>query len=736
MKKTASFSSRIPIALMVLAALLPLPCPVRSAPQKEKLTVEKIFGSDELSGKTLTQVQWTPDGEWFTYLDEDENNLVIMRCRAKDGACEKWITSDKVELLGPSAHEKRFRLPSYTLSPEGNHILFVHKNDLYLYDIKTGQSRQLTHDEKNERDPTFSPDGRKVAYIKNHNLYVLDLDTGQERPLTTEGSAFVLIGQFDWVYEEEFEIRTGFFWSPDSKLIAYYRLDQGRVPAFPLVDFTAPHNKVEWLRYPKPGDPNSDVRIGVVSIENTLGVPPTTWMDLGKVADQLYPRVRWLPNSRSLAILRMNRPQNQITLLIDDVATGESQLVLTEVERNGWIDLPDDFIFLEKTSRMLWPSERDGWRHIYLTDLKGNILTPLTQGDWEVTQIKGVDESSGWVYFEGTRASSLERRPYRVQLNGKKLEELNSEPGTHEISLSPNGKYYLDKYSSVTTPPRWTLFKSNGKAIRVIEANPIEARSKYTFTTPEFITVKGADGSDMNAFIHKPPDFNPEKRYPVIFYTYGGPGSQIVVNRWTGARVYYWHQILANEGYVIVGVDNRGTGGRGKAWKHKVYRQLGMLEPQDLVAAAKYFQSLPWVDPQRIGIWGWSYGGYNTLMSLLLGEGVFRAGVAVAPVTDWRNYDTIYTERYMNFPQVNPQGYDQSSAVKLANKLKAHLLIIHGTADDNVHITNTFQLIQELQKQRIPFELMVYPGKDHAIMGKDTRIHLFNTILDFFHRNL
>ena len=708
------------------------------AQETKKLSVELIFGSDELAGKGTPGLAWAPDGKSFAFYrtGKDKKTIELYRCEARTGACKIWFTSKDVPVLKPPRHEKRFTLPNYLWSPTGKALLIPSDNDLYLYDIASGKVQRLTNDEAEERDPTFSPNGKYIAFLKNNNLQVLEISSRKTVQLTSEGNEDVRIGRFDWVYEEEFSIRTGFFWAPDSSAIAFFRVDQRKEPEFPIVDFIPTHNTAKYMRYPKAGDPNATVTIGVVPVSMDHPTPEITWLKPGPISDGYIPRIKWLPDSKHVAIMKLNRAQNEIEIHIADTRTGKSHRIHREHVVGGWIDVVDHWHFFKNKPFFLWTTEKLGYRHIYLYDLSGRLIRPITRGLWEVTDIVDVDENQGMIYFIATRESPLERHLYRIDLFGKNFKKLTDEPGWHRIKMSPNHRYYIDFFSNVETPTQVRLYDNRGRLIQMVETNPIPARKNYAFTVPEFIKIKAADGSDMYAFVHKPANFDKNKKYPVLFYTYGGPGSQIVVNRWTGARWYYWHQLLANQGIIIVGVDNRGTGGRGRAWKHKLYYRLGTREPEDQIAAARYFQSLPYVDPDRIGIWGWSYGGYNTLMTLLRGGHIFKMGIAVAPVTDWRNYDTIYTERYMGTPQENPGGYDEGSPVKLAGELRSRLLIVHGSSDDNVHMANTFQFIYELEKKRIPFELMIYPRKLHGIRGRDARVHLFNTMLEFIRRNL
>jgi len=699
---------------------------------QKKLTVEEIYGTSTFSSRTLDQVRWTPDGKAFTYYEtEDETGRrIIKRHDLKSGRVEILIDSESADVLEDPGREKRFTIPNYHWSPTGENILLPSGDDLFLFDVKTESVRRLTEDDAEERDPTFSPDGQKIAYLKYYNLFVLDVDTGEEIQLTEQGWKDLLIGRFDWVYEEEFGIRTGFFWSPDSKYLAYFVLDQSAENEFPIVDFIPIHNTCDWMRYPKAGDANAVVQIGIVPASGG----ETVWMDIGE-EDHIYiPRIEWLPDSRRLAMQRLNRDQNRLELLIADAATGASHVVLTEEDPDGWVDHNDDLLFLQDGKRFLWMSERSNWVHLYLYDVDGKLVQQLTQGPWDVTEIVDIDESKKTVYFMSTEKSAIERHFYKVGLNGKGFRRLTKEDGTHSVQMSPRGNYYLDVFSSVTTPPKTTLYNNKGKEIRVMESGEIEALKDIRMAVPEFFTLTTDDGFELNASIMKPSDFDASKTYPVLIYTYGGPSSQIVRNGWGGSRGL-WHQMMVDKGYLVFSVDNRGTGYKGNDFMNIVYRNMG-LGVLDQINGAKYLRSLPYVDGDRIGIWGWSGGGWMTSMAMTKGADYFRAGVSVAPVTDFRNYDTIWTERYMDQPQDNPDGYDASNPMSYIDNYKGGLFLIHGDADDNVHLSNTIQMAYALQNARKPFDIMVYPRKLHGIRGEDTQVHLFNKITAFFLENL
>ena len=705
------------------------------AAAQKKFTVETIYASRELSGKFVSGVRWMTDGSGFTYFQRDTaGTLNIWKYDFKTKTRSILIDSKKVPALSEQKQERRLTPDNYFWSPDGKNILLPFNNDLYLYHIATGSTRQLTSDTLEERDPRFSPDSKKIAFLKKNNLHVLDVATAQTRRLTTEGDEHILVGRFDWVYEEEFSIRTGYFWSPDSRAIAYFELDERQVPEFPLTDFIPVHNEYEPMRYPKAGDRNSVVRIGVVNVD-AASRPGTAWMDIGQETDMYIPRIRWTSDPRTLAIVRLNRDQNHLELLLADITTGATRKVLDEREANGWIPIEDDWRFLKDGKHLLWLRMADGWTHLYLYDLNGKLVRQVTKGAWQVESVDGVDEKAGIIYFTATEKSPLERHFYKIKMDGTGLARLSTGDGTHRINMAPAAKYYFDTFSNVTTPPRFSLHAASGALVEVVEPNDLPALKAYTLSAPTFGSLTTPRGDVLNYWMIKPANFDAAKKYPVLMHVYGGPGSQTVQNSWGGGN-YYWFQLLADKGYIIFSVDNRGTGARGKAFMMCTYKNLGTLEVEDQIAAAKWLGTQSYVDAGRIGIWGWSYGGYMAAFCILKGADVFKTAVSVAPVTDWHNYDTIYTERYMLTPAQNPEGYKDSAPANFAKELKGNLLLVHGLNDDNVHAANTMQLAMALQEVRKPFTLMIYPRKDHGIGGRDTRVHLFNTITDYILKNL
>ena len=741
------FGRKVKAILVVMAVVLVLLTAHASIPPQriesgKKLTLDLIYDSPELSGNHLIGVQWTPNGEAFTYYQPSPQKAAryIWRHDLKTGAREILVDSNRTPVLeepqsvGP---ENRFFVPNYLWSPTGKEILLPSGNDLYLYDVASTTTRRLTNDQETKDDPHFSPDGKRIAFIKNHNIHVLDIETGIDVPLTTDGREHVFVGQFDWAYQEEFaSVRTGFFWAPDGQHIAFFQLDETEVPEFPIVDFVPVENEVQSTRYPKAGEDNSIVRVGVVSIDN----PHIVWLDVGSETDIYIPRIRWLPDSQSLAIYRLNRAQNRLDLLLGDISSGSTRAVLVEEATDGWIDIYDDLTFLKHGEGFIWSSNRDGFKHLYLYDIQGNLIRQLTQGSWEVDSLVAVDEERGLVYFSAGKENVWDRDLYKVALNGEALTRLTEQEGWHSVDMNPSCEYYLDYFSDFTTPTIVSLYSRDGKMLDIIEPNEAlnEALKEYRLSRPDFFSFDADYGVKLNALMIKPPDFDPSKKYPVLIYVYGGPGSQTVVNAWdTDSRHrQLWHKMLTQNGYIIFTVDNRGTGGRGKDWMKVVYWQLGEAEVQDQIAGVQYLRKLPYVDSTRIGIWGWSYGGYMTSMCILKGADYFKAGIAVAPPTDWRDYDSIYTERYMGKPQDNTEGYIASSAITHAKDLKGRLLLIHGTSDDNVHLSNSMQLVYAFQIAHVPFDMMVYPRELHHIDDHDARLHLFSSMSKYVLQNL
>lgn len=706
------------------------------------LTIERIYSQPSLSGRLTLGLEWTPDGKSLSYFEAKgsgkERKTELWMMDAASGERRLLVAADKLESILPADTSRPTqttglgrRAPSqYQWSPDGAGILFEGPTGLAWLDLKTQTGRTLVSGKAALADPKISPDGRYVSFVRDHNLWLVSVADGKERAVTQGGTDEIRKGELDWVYPEELDIKTAYWWSPDSSVVAYLEMDERKVSQYPLVDFSSPTGEAEMERYPVAGGANPIVHVFVVSLSG--GEPRA--MDTSAETDIYIPRVNWLTDSKQLAIQRLNRAQTRLDLLIADTATGKTHTVIAENDP-FWINLSDDLYFLRDGKRFLWSSERSGYRHLYLFDVEGKQLAQLTKGDWEVSAVDAVDETKGFVYFTATEKSPLERQLYRIALDGTGLTRVTKNAGTHAAVFAPDAAAFYDTYSNAATPQRQYLCRADGSRIAEINENKVAELTDYHLSPMEFLTVKSRDGVQLNASIIKPPDFNPHKKYPVLVYTYGGPHGQVVRKGWGGAN-FLWHQLMAQKGYIIFSLDNRGSAGRGHAFETPLHFRMGAQELSDQRDGVQYLKSLPYVDPNRIGIWGWSYGGHMTLHAMFEAGDDFKAGFAGGPVTDWRYYDTIYTERYLGLPEKNEKGYKDSSPVKYATQLKGKLLIAHGTADDNVHYANTLSLIDKLIEAGKYVEVMAFPGRGHGASDPPARRVLMQRVTQFFLDNL
>jgi len=706
------------------------------------LTVERIYSQPSLSGRLTRGLAWTPDGKGLSYFETKDFG--------KDAKTELWVmdvasgerrllvSADKLESILPAETSRPTqatglgrRAPSqYQWAPDGMGILLQGPKALAWLDLKTQTARTLVSAKAEVADPKISPNGRYVSFVRDHNLWRVSVADGNEAAVTQGGTEKLRKGELDWVYPEELDIKTAYWWAPDSSAIAFLEMDERKVSQYPLVDFSSPSGEAEMERYPAAGGPNPIVHVFVASLNDGA----TRAMDTGAETDIYIPRVNWLTDAKHIAIQHLNRTQTTLDLLIADVATGKTRTVLSENDSN-WINVSDDFTLLKDGKRFLWSSERSGYRHLYLFDLEGKQLAQLTTGEWEVSAVDAIDEAKGLVYFTATQKSPLERHLYRVALDGTGLTRITKDEGTHATVFAHNAAAFYDTYSNAATPPRQDLYRADGTRIAAINENKIAEVADYHLSPMEFITVKSRDGVELNASIIKPPDFNPTKKYPVLVYTYGGPHAQVVRNAWGGAN-FLWHQLMAQKGYIIFSLDNRGSAGRGHAFETPLHFRMGAQELSDQRDGVQYLKSLPYVDVHRIGIWGWSYGGHMTLHAMFEAGDDFKAGFAGGPVTDWRYYDSIYTERYLGLPQKNEKGYQDSSPVKYAGQLKGKLLIAHGTGDDNVHFANTLSVINDLIEAGKYVEVLAFPGRGHGVSDPPARRVLMQRVTQFFLDNL
>ncbi len=720
--------------LMILLLVVVSLRQVYSQVPPKRLTLEDLFASSKFTEQRTRGFQWYEGGKSYTYLETDTNVHVtsIWKCEVASGKKMKLVDGSDLVL---NKGEEPYPIENYAWSPDRKKVLFTGTfaarglktgGNFFLYDLDDHSFRQLTRSDQEQMNVKFSPAGDKLGFVRADNLFILNLDDGRETQLTFDGTDHVRNGHFDWVYEEEFGIIDGWQWSRDGKYIAYWQIDERREPDFPVVDFLPMHQKITRTRYPKAGDPNAVVKIGMIDISSGKNV----WADIGapldSTQDTYVPRIAWTPRADMLCVQRLNRHQNILDVTMVNPVNGEAAIIMTE-KSTTWIDVNNDLTFLNDADEFIWSSERDGFNHLYLYDTRGNLVRQLTQGHWDVDHLIGVDEKSGKIYFSAGVASPIDREIYSVGLNGAGFKRLTKEEGWNDARFSPDYSVFLLSYSNANTPAKVTFRKNDGSLIREFENGRIPALDSTHLGKKNFFTFKTTDGVELNAWIIRPYDFDSTRKYPVIVNVYGGPGSQEVVNSWGGTR-YLWYQLMAQHGYISACVDNRGTGARGKDFKTVTYKHLGKWETHDQIEFAKYLSSLPYIDAGRIGIMGGSYGGYMTLMSILLGNDVFKTAIASSSVTHWKFYDSIYTERYMLTPSENPDGYEESAPITYARNLKGNLLIVHGTDDDNVHMQNSITMINELVKENKLFETSLYPGSKHGIRQ---RLQYYNTMTNF-----
>ena len=743
LRRCISSFSAVSATLLFSAFLAPFLEAQQPAGAGKALTVERIYSQPSLSGRLTRGLAWTPDGKGLSYFEtkgsgkDAKTELWVMD--AASGERRLLVAADKLESILPAETSRATqatglgrRAPSqYQWAPDGMGILFQGPTALAWLDIMKSQTgHALVSGKATLADPKISPDGRYVSFVRDHNLWLVSVADGKERRVTQGGTEEIRKGELDWVYPEELDIKTAYWWAPDSSAIAFLEMDERKVSQYPLVDFSSPSGEAEMERYPAAGGANPIVHIFVASLNDGA----TRAMDTGAETDIYIPRVNWLTDAKHVAIQRLNRTQTTLDLLIADAATGKTRTALSENDSN-WINVSDDLTLLKDGKRFLWSSERRGYRHLHLFDLEGKQLAQLTKGEWEVSAVEAIDEAKGLVYFTATQRSPLERHLYRVALDGTGLTRITKDEGTHTAVLAPNAAAFYDTYSNAATTPRQDLYCADGTHIAAINENKVAELADYHLSPMEFITVKSRDGVELNASIIKPPDFNPQKKYPVLVYTYGGPHAQVVRNAWGGAN-FLWHELMAQKGYIIFSLDNRGSAGRGHAFETPLHFRMGAQELSDQRDGAQYLKSLSYVDANRIGIWGWSYGGHMTLHAMFEAGDDFKAGFAGGPVTDWRYYDTIYTERYLGLPQKNEKGYQDSSPVKYAAQLKGKLLIAHGTGDDNVHFANTLSVINDLIEAGKYVEVLAFPGRGHGVSDPPARRVLMHRVTQFFLDNL
>ncbi len=717
-----------------------------SAQEKKNFELEDLYQRGTFYAKSVRGMNSMKDGKTYASFEKGQLNIY----NYKTGKLEKTLFGITDLTMHPDSLP--IGLQNYELSANEDKMLCLtdmesiyrhsfHAN-YYVYDFATKTLQPLSKNGK-QRLATFSPDATKVAFMRDNNLFIKDLKTGEEKQFTSDGLYnHIINGAPDWVYEEEFSFSQGFYWSPDSKKIAFMKFDESNVREFQMEEFEGLYPDWYSFKYPKAGEDNSIVEIYVYNLENGK----TVKMDTGTETDIYLPRIAWTKDANVLAIQRLNRHQNHLEILAADATTGKSRVFYDDTNEY-YIDITDDWHFLEDGKRFLMTSERSGYNHIYLYNLDGTLVKQLTDGPWDVTSVYGFDGKE--VYFQAAKNTPVDRQIYAVNLKGQ-MREVIGRPGTNNARFSNDFSYLININSTISQPNQYELYTNKGKLVRVLEDNHEFAEKLKTFNLGEKKLLKISDPAfvlpngtqvDVDAWQILPPDFDPSKKYPVLIYVYGGPGHQTVNNSWANSD-YWWLQLLAQHGIISVSINNRGSGAQGEVFKKMTYLQLGKYETEDMITLAKYMAKQPYVDAERIGIYGWSYGGFMAANGITKGADVISTAVSVAPVTNWRYYDNVYTERFMRTPQENPDGYDLNSPVHNTAMIKGNYLLCHGSGDDNVHYQNAMELIKAMISNGKQFDLMIYPNKNHGIYGGyeygsgECRMHLFNKIDNFLFEHL
>jgi dipeptidyl-peptidase 4 len=703
------------------------------------ITLEDLWTNGSYYPKSVSGFINLKDGKSYCKIERGEKgNTTVVIYSYETG--KKTGTLMDASVIASANNLATFNFGSFRLStdeqkaliPVATERLYRHSSRSMYYVWERATNHISLVSDKKVRYATFNPPGTMVAYVQGNNMYVRDLVKNKTRQLTKDGKHNSIInGAVDWVYEEEFSMSRGFDWNADGTKLAYYRFDESAVPQWDMTLYGDLYPEHQRFKYPKAGEQNSVVDVYICDLKGKRQK-----LSLGSENDQYIPRIQWTKDPNKLSVQRLNRLQNHWELLMADAKTGIVTLSLEEKSKY-YIDIRDDIVFLNDKRHMVMKSEKSGYWHLYMHKVDGPQVFIITKGDWEVDNLLGVDEKNQKVYFTSTEVSPLERHIYVCDTDGKNKIQISSGSGTHSAAFSSDFSTYMNRFSSILQPPSFSIRDNSGKLSRLLEDNSKFAskldslhRGKAEFTKISVPTSFGEDVS-LNAYLIYPADFDETKKYPLFMHVYGGPGSQQVTNRWLGSN-FLWHNMLASEhGYIIAVVDNRGTGARGEEFKKMTYRQLGKYETEDQISAARILGSRSYIDASRIGIWGWSYGGYMSSLCITKGNDVFKAAIAVAPVTNWRYYDNIYTERFMRTPAENPDGYDDNSPINHVEKLKGNYLIVHGVADDNVHFQNTTEMVNKMISKNVPFDSEFYPNRNHGIYGDNARIHLYNRMTRF-----
>lgn len=713
--------------------------------ETKKITLEDLNAYYTFYPNSVYGLRSMADGEHYTTLESGENHDKVVKY--------SYETGEQVEVLLDQAQMERLseeNISDYTFSASEDKMLITANReriyrhsftaDFFIYDLDTKTVKPLSENGRQQL-ASFSPNGDKVAFFRDNNLFIKELDTDKEIQITHDGQRNAIInGAPDWVYEEEFAFNKAYEWSPDGEYIAYIKFDESRVKEYAITMYAGmyPTNEENVLypdqyvyKYPKAGEDNSIVSVHIYNVKRNK----TETVDLGAETDIYIPRIRWTQDPEKLAIMRMNRLQNQLEILVADAKSAETSLLYKENnERYIEESQLDNIVFLDDGKHFITTSEQDGYRHIYLYDMEGNLVNQITKGEWDVMDYIGYDASKKTVYYTSVEESPLRRDVYSIKIDGTKKKKLSERSGTNRAVFSNGFKYYINYFSSATRPTLVTLHNAKGEQVRVLEDNNelISLLEMYDYRPKEFFSFTTSEDVELNGWIIKPADFDSTKSYPLVMTQYSGPASQEVRDQWE----FGWERYLAQQGYVVACVDGRGTGARGEEFRKMTYLNLGKYETIDQIEAAKYLGAKDYIDSERIAMWGWSYGGFMTLLCMTKGADYFKTGIAVAPVTSWRYYDNIYTERFMRKPQDNQAGYDENAPINFVDKLQGNLLVVHGTADDNVHFQNTMEFIEAMVQANKQFEVQPYNNRNHGIYGRFTRLHLFTRMSNFLEKNL
>ena len=731
------------LILCLLAALAAAPA------SAERLTLDRIHGEPSLAGPGVKTLKVSPDGERVTFLrgrDDNQFQQDLWEYNMKDKTTRRLVDSKKLvpneELsLEEKARRERARtaslsgIISYSWSPDGKQLLVPIAGDLYLVDVANPDTARKVAS-GNVLDPKISPKGRYVSFVRNQNLFVIDLKTGAERQLTTDGKGTVHNGEAEFIAQEEMDQTTGYYWAPDDSAIAYKRYDEAPVPVARRFEIFADRTEVIDQHYPAAGDPNVLVDLFIVSPDTGV----SRKVDLGADKDIYLVRADWSADGKTLAFQRQTRDQKRLDLVAVDAASLAQRTLLTETSPT-WVSIHNDLRFLKNRPAFIWASERSGWNHLYLYDLNGKLINPISSGEWGVDNVLAVDEKAGKVYVSSNRDAVIDKQTYALALNGSNANKpvrISKGDGWHEAAFAGNGKIFVDTYSSPTTPPQVSIRRADGAMVEWLQHNELNANHPFAKYLPdllptEFGTIKAHDGQTLHYSMIKPANFDATKKYPVFLFTYGGPHSQRVTRTWGN----YFDQYMAQQGFVVFRLDNRGSSRRERQFTDVIYNNLGKNEVEDQVTGIDWLAQQSFVDPKRVGVFGWSYGGFMTLRLLAAASDKIAMGVSVAPVTDWALYDTHYTEQFVGAtPKSDPDAYARSGVFAHLDGLKSPLLLIHGMADDNVLFTNSTRLIDELVKRNVQFDLMTYPGAKHGISGRTSQRHVYGLIEAFFKKNL